>query len=224
MKHYFDFKRPSNHGASQHYAGKAAATRLAQTEANRSGETIVVRKKQGAYPFKVVAEFEVRPKGARSNPSDSALAGARILGVTRNRAGKVTALKLQLRPTAAGKGARTRSNPPGVAKYNMQHRVGRTWESAKFSDTLERAKDYARSWSHGENTTRVVNTETGKTVYTVTPKRGARSNPPAGIKESKAYPHQMAAKLAAGRAQSQGKDSWAAYNTTTKTWHVLTRK
>jgi len=39
------------------------------------------------------------PSRAAANPTDSALAGAKLLGVTRNRAGKVTAVTLQLRPT-----------------------------------------------------------------------------------------------------------------------------
>lgn len=61
-----------------------------------------------------------RVGSSRSNPADSALVGARILGVTRTASGRVKALKLQLRPgmKAAGAGASgARRNPTSGAAW-----------------------------------------------------------------------------------------------------------
>lgn len=80
---------------------------------------------------------------SRSNPSDSALAGARILGVTRNRAGKVTALKLQLK---AGAGKSTRKNPAAVGPYTYKGKYGETVSRKTLAAIKTKALFDARTW------------------------------------------------------------------------------
>lgn len=118
MKRFrYAFKKPSNHDATQFAFSRPSARRLAQTEANKSGRSVTVQKKQASPPYAVLDEFTVEPKtGARSNPSrlPSLLTGATILKATRNAAGVVKAITVRLRDGLGADGqpkSKGRTNP-----------------------------------------------------------------------------------------------------------------
>jgi len=104
-------------------------------------------KAKAAAALKMAKRSNPAPK---SNPSDSALAGARILGVTRNRAGKVTALKLQLK-AGAGRGRGAHRNPivrasdVGPYAYQTKTSLSGGWRTIGRAKTIKAATTQARA-------------------------------------------------------------------------------